>query len=630
MNTAKRILAWSLSLLLLLGVLSRTVWTAKAAGSNVISAETFSVPEVPLPESKALYEGYVEGLFYPATSLSFLGETARDRLDLLGQCLYDFLKSNLLAVSSGTLSSTVFTLSSDQILAWGGTVSHALNETQTPQEAAAAALQSFKEEFDSENVLYALLHDCPYELYWYDKVTGVTESGKFVITANSCNIQAIEFRFSVVADMQAENYSSISPTFDTSNIAAATVAANTAQNLVDRFADRADYAKLLAYRDEICSLVSYDKAAASGGNFSADDDPWQLISVFDGNSTTNVVCEGYAKAFQYLFDLSEFSSEISCITVSGTMSGEGHMWNIVTVGGQHYLTDITNSDTGTSGANGSLFLAGASGSIQNGYTANKLRYIYNASTLTLWGSGASSALNIAPERFIPCAAAHTAVIVPAIAASCTEPGLTEGVYCAICGQTLTLQQTVPATGHNWTKATCAAPKTCLTCNRQEGTTLPHTYRDEWDTTCEDCGHIRTLDITLSPMYRLYNPYTQEHLLTSNEAEKNQLVSIGWHFDGVAWKTPSKGNPVYRLYNPFDDWHTYTMSQAEIDMLVPLGWKVDGVICYSAVGNTNTPIYRLFNPYAQINYHLLTASEAESSWLVTLGWVLEGVGWYGIR
>lgn len=30
----------------------------------------------------------------------------------------------------------------------------------------------------------------------------------------------------------------------------------------------------------------------------------ELIWVFDGDSSTNVVCEGYAKAFQYLCDLS--------------------------------------------------------------------------------------------------------------------------------------------------------------------------------------------------------------------------------------------------------------------------------------------------------------------------------------
>ena len=130
-----------------------------------------------------------------------------------------------------------------------------------------------------------------------------------------------------------------------------------------------------------------------------------------------------------------------------------------------------------------------------------------------------------------------------------------------------------------------------------------------------------------PMYRLYNPYTLEHLLTCSAAEANQLMSVGWLYDGVAWNSPKTGSPVYRLYNPYDDWHTYTISLEEIDMLTPLGWKVDGVVCFAAPAEDGLPIYRLFNPYEQKNYHLLTASIEERDWLVTLGWKLEGIGWY---
>lgn len=39
--------------------------------------------------------------------------------------------------------------------------------------------------------------------------------------------------------------------------------------------------------------------AADDGDFSLDNDPWQLIHVFDGDTTTNVVCEGCSKAFVY-------------------------------------------------------------------------------------------------------------------------------------------------------------------------------------------------------------------------------------------------------------------------------------------------------------------------------------------
>ena len=44
---------------------------------------------------------------------------------------------------------------------------------------------------------------------------------------------------------------------------------------------------------------------------------------------------------------------------------------------------------------------------------------------------------------------HTPEILPAVAATCTEPGLTEGSKCAACGEVLVAQETVPALDHDW-------------------------------------------------------------------------------------------------------------------------------------------------------------------------------------
>jgi len=42
---------------------------------------------------------------------------------------------------------------------------------------------------------------------------------------------------------------------------------------------------------------------------------------------------------------------------------------------------------------------------------------------------------------------HTEVADEAVAATCTETGLTEGSHCSVCGEVLTAQQTVAAKGH---------------------------------------------------------------------------------------------------------------------------------------------------------------------------------------
>ena len=47
--------------------------------------------------------------------------------------------------------------------------------------------------------------------------------------------------------------------------------------------------------------------------------------------------------------------------------------------------------------------------------------------------------------------AHVEEVIPAVAPSCTEIGLTAGVKCSVCGEILTAQEEVPALGHSYTE-----------------------------------------------------------------------------------------------------------------------------------------------------------------------------------
>ena len=49
---------------------------------------------------------------------------------------------------------------------------------------------------------------------------------------------------------------------------------------------------------------------------------------------------------------------------------------------------------------------------------------------------------------------HTEITVPAREATCTEPGLTEGSKCSVCGEFLKEQEEVPALGHNFQNGKC--------------------------------------------------------------------------------------------------------------------------------------------------------------------------------
>ena len=49
---------------------------------------------------------------------------------------------------------------------------------------------------------------------------------------------------------------------------------------------------------------------------------------------------------------------------------------------------------------------------------------------------------------------HTEEVIPAVAATCTEDGLTEGKKCAVCGEILVAQEVIPALGHSWKGVEC--------------------------------------------------------------------------------------------------------------------------------------------------------------------------------
>ena len=145
-------------------------------------------------------------------------------------------------------------------------------------------------------------------------------------------------------------------------------------------------------------------------------------------------------------------------------------------------------------------------------------------------------------------------------------------------------------------------------------------------------NITFVPFTEKQMFRLYNKYSGEHFYTSASAEKDNLVSYGWAYEGTAWIAPASSNtPVYRLYNPNSSEHHYTMKSSEKDFLVGVGWKDEGIGWYSD-DNQGTPLYRLYNPNAAGQYeaggHHYTKDVNEKNSLIAAGWRDEGIGWYG--
>lgn len=210
-------------------------------------------------------------------------------------------------------------------------------------------------------IVQALLSDCPYDLYWFDKKTGYAYA-PFSYSYNSSRVTITTnpfIQFAVAGAYAGDGEYTVSTPVG-QNVTNAIADANA---IVSANANKSSFKRLQAYKQAICDRVVYDHDSADNDD-TPYGDPWQLISVFDGDSNTNVVCEGYSKAFKYLCDLSGFA-DIECKLVSGTMDGGtgagNHMWDVLAMpDGKNYLVDVTNCDEGTAGYPDELFLKGFS------------------------------------------------------------------------------------------------------------------------------------------------------------------------------------------------------------------------------------------------------------------------------
>lgn len=360
-------------------------------------------------DTEELFVGYVEKTFYGNREAALFGISAREKLSVSEKAMYDFLKEKIEQVAAGELTSAVFCVDTVTCEQWENSgikmrwsaedlgVSTVWNSEYNGinAEANAAFAKNAWGQFGMSKVIDALLHDCPYELYWFDKSIGVASRYGISLNGEEMLLGNIEISFSV-AEAYKLGGSLDGYTADVLKTAAATTAAKNAASVIEKYAGVSDLEKLKGYRDEICTLVSYNSEAASSSYAEGYGDPWQLIYVFDGDTDTNVVCEGYAKAFQYLCDMTSFESDmICCYTVCGVMSGGtgagNHMWNIVTMDdNKNYIVDVTNSDLGSIGQDGGLFLNGTGGSVESGYVftvaGEDIAFTYEEGTLELWGT----------------------------------------------------------------------------------------------------------------------------------------------------------------------------------------------------------------------------------------------------
>lgn len=132
------------------------------------------------------------------------------------------------------------------------------------------------------------------------------------------------------------------------------------------------------------------------------------------------------------------------------------------------------------------------------------------------------------------------------------------------------------------------------------------------------------------VFRIYNPFSGDHLFTSSKEEKDFLIANGWRDEGTAWSAPaSSKTPVYRLYNSVTGENRYTADAKEQAQLIQSGWTDAGIAWYSD-DKKGVPVYGLLNPALPAYNIIYTSSQAEYQQLLLSGWQDLGVAWYAAK
>ena len=122
---------------------------------------------------------------------------------------------------------------------------------------------------------------------------------------------------------------------------------------------------------------------------------------------------------------------------------------------------------------------------------------------------------------------HTEEILPAVAATCTEDGLTEGKKCSICNEILIEQEVIPATGHTW-KGTG-----CENCDAKRENPFTDVPEDSWF--IDSVLWAAEEGITEGATETTFNP--------TGDLLRAQVVTMLWRH---------AGSPVVDIANPFTD------------------------------------------------------------------------------
>ena len=332
-----------------------------------------------------LAEGYIEQKLFSANGSGYGRYDYTSGLSEYELAVYDYLVQVIGEIDSGKRTDTELYIPEE---VFGIKISLDELGIEDPKHAGSDEIINAAQDkvhLNREKLIDALVQANQFDLYWLDPNSriGIT----YCMTADSSYVTFYDMHvwFFVAPKYQNGSRTTIDPSYGE---AVGKAAAN-AQKIIKDYAGLDDYHKLLAYNNKLCSLTDPDDNV-SGGKDTVYGDAWQVVRIFNGDTSTKSASDGYAKAFRYLCDNSVFKSDtIYCLSVTGEYLSKEYMWNVVHMDdGKNYFADIARNDSSEDGGLcQSYFLKGALyGSVKSGYTVIKRSFSYSEKSKNFYGT----------------------------------------------------------------------------------------------------------------------------------------------------------------------------------------------------------------------------------------------------
>lgn len=193
-------------------------------------------------------------------------------------------------------------------------IAEAVGAYQTQVELSAKGIKVTPEEF--ARVFYYYVDDYP-QHFWREK--GYSYSYYTLPGKKDHIVSAVTLQFNIkAADIPA---------------ARAAMEKKTAALLDGLNGSMSEFERERLLHNRLVKSVEYSKAENPSAS---------VYTLYGALVNGSAVCEGYARAFQYLM----YQAGIPCLMVIGSSRGVPHAWNIVTIDGQPYHMDATWNDQG--------------------------------------------------------------------------------------------------------------------------------------------------------------------------------------------------------------------------------------------------------------------------------------------